>query len=126
MTDPKLAQTINLEPGTFHCYYKPSFANFDPDQSLKLTAGSPTSHFEELEARKYPTVADQLLNQKYMDRFEFDADFITGQTFAEALQKNQDMLTAPLLDSFFDRAFSKRTFNVQFLFNPNLKQFNRV
>ena len=57
-------------------------------------------------------MADQLINQKYMDRFELDADFVSSQTFAEALSENDDMLTAPLLDSLFDRAFSKRTFNV--------------
>ena len=57
-------------------------------------------------------MADQLINQKYMDRFELDADFVSSQTFAEALSDNEDMLTAPLLDSLFDRAFSKRTFNV--------------
>jgi len=36
------------------------------------------------------------------------------------------MLTQPLLDSLFDRAFSKRTFSVQFLFNPNLRQFKQA
>ena len=36
------------------------------------------------------------------------------------------MITQPLLDTLFDKAFSKRSYNIHFLFNPNLKHFKHV
>lgn len=66
-------------------------------------------------------MADQLLNRKYMDEFQLDETFLESEDFQTALELNDFMLTEPLLDSLFDRAFSKRTFNVQFLFNPNVR-----
>ena len=61
-----------------------------------------------------------------MDEFQLDEAFVASEEFQEALMLNDDMLTGSFLDSLFDRAFSKRTFNVQFLFNPNLRQFKQA
>lgn len=58
-----------------------------------------------------------------MDEFAVDEEFVASEEFQSALAQNDFMLTGPLLDRMFDRAFSKRTFNVHFHFNPNVKQF---
>lgn len=78
VTDANLASILNLKPGTFHCYYKPSFANYNPEHAFKCVS---SVEREEAEVRKYPTVADQLLNEKYMDKFELDADFVQSEEF---------------------------------------------
>ena len=34
VTSRELARLLKLEHGTFHCYYKPSFANYDHEHRL--------------------------------------------------------------------------------------------
>ena len=74
---------MKLEHGTFHCYYKPSFANYNHEHRLLTQSISFAENGEPEynDARKYPNVTDQLLNQKYMDKFELDQTFVESKDF---------------------------------------------
>ena len=61
-----------------------------------------------------------------MDEFKLNETFVESEEFQAALEQNDFLLTGPFLDSLFDKAFSERTYNVQFLFNPNLRQFKQA
>ena len=108
----ELAKQLKMEPGKFYCYYKPSFANYNYEKAPVSQSYEENGQPQFEQVSKYPTVADQLLNGKYMDEFALNEDFIASEEFQSALEENDFMLTGPLLDSMFDRAFSHRTFNV--------------
>ena len=124
MTERNLAQKLDLQPGKFYSYYKPSFANYDPEYAVQPTyANEDTGDLPIPMEFRYPTPVDQLLNRKYRDELEFDSEFAKSDDFMKSFAENRFLLTKPFMDNVFDQCFEKRSYTVQFLFNPDVKRF---
>lgn len=95
VTSPKVAGLLKLEHGKFYCVYKPSFANYKFEHAMVTQCFSVDDDLaDEYETvRKYPNVADQLINRKYVDQFELDETFVESEDFQTALELNDFMLT---------------------------------
>ena len=76
-----LAQKLDLKPGKFYCYYKPSFANYDSAFAYRPNYLDSSEDDQILLKHRYPTVVDQLLNQKYRDELEYDEEFVNSEEF---------------------------------------------
>ena len=124
--DRLLAEKLNLKLGKFYCYYRPSFANYDASFALRPNYLDSTDDDMILLKHRYPTVVDQLLNQKYRDELEIDEEIVNSEEFQEKFRENQNLLTKPFMDAVFDQCFENRTFNVQFLFNPDFRRFKQL
>ena len=86
VTSPELAALLKLDHGKFYCVYKPSFANYNFESRL-VTESFPEDEEPQFDTvRKYPNVADQLLNRKYMDEFQLDETYIRGEDFQAAFE----------------------------------------
>ena len=57
VTDAELADKLDLKPGKFYCYYKPSFANYDPELAMRPAYLS-NEEFTMPMQHRYPTIVD--------------------------------------------------------------------
>jgi len=67
VTSSDLARLLKMEHGKFYCFYKPSFANYNYEQRPIAQSFEEDGEPQFSAVQKYPTVADQVLNGKYMD-----------------------------------------------------------
>ena len=95
-----------MKPGNFYCYYKPSFVNgFEQYIDKDI-------YFEYLQA--FEGVA--------RDEFSPNKEYLQSEEFRLLLTRTNGIQTESFANEIFDRCFS-RTFNVEFVFNPNFKEF---
>ena len=95
-----------MEPGKYYCYYKPSYLNgFREPQGTELD---------------WPYL--QAFESICRDEFTPLGEVINSETYKEELKKSKNLHTKQFSQTFFDQCF-KRTFNVEFAFNTDMKEF---
>jgi hypothetical protein len=97
-----------MEPGKFYVYYKPSFVNgFEGYMDKDI-------NFNYLQAFEGVCRDDFIPNQEY----------IGSEEFKNLLSQSRGLQTEPFATEIFDQCFT-RTYNVEFAFNPNFKEFRK-
>ena len=104
--DPSLAAELDMKPGVFYCYYKPSFINGFPD----------------LEGQDMDLQYVQAFESLCRDEFTPLPEVFDSADFQAALQDNGGLFTPSFCKEVFDQCF-KRTFNVEYMFNTDMKEF---
>ena len=104
----EITKQLRMEPGKFYAYYKPSFINgFEQYMEKDI-------NFDYLQA--YEGVC--------RDEFTVKPTYIDSDEFKTLLSSTRGIQTEKFAQEIFDQCFS-RTFNVEFAFNPNFKEFRR-
>ena len=106
INNPELAKQLKMKPGVFYCYFKPSYLN----------------GFEQAQGFDVDYSVLQAVEGICRDEFQPLNDFIASQEFSEELDKTSGIHTAEFSKIIFDKCF-KRTFNVEFMFNIDMKEF---
>lgn len=106
--DKELAKTARMEPGKFYVYYKPSFIN----------------GFEAYMEKDINFAYLQALEGVCRDDFSLNEAYITSDEFKNQLAQSRGLQTEAFAAEIFDQCFT-RTFNVEFAFNPNFKEFTK-
>ena len=97
-----------MEPGKFYIYYKPSFINgFEAYMEKDIN---------------FPYL--QALEGVCRDDFSINEAFISSEEFKNQLARLRGLQTENFAIEIFDQCFT-RTFNVEFAFNPNYKEFTK-
>lgn len=109
VNDPDLAKRLNMKPGHFYCYYKPSYIN-GYEQYLEKDID-----FSYLQAIEGVCRDEFVLNEQYVRSLEFQ-DLLKG--------RRMGFQTEEFAEEVFDECFS-RSYSVEFVLNPNLKEFKR-
>ena len=108
MTDPQVGKELRMEPGKFYVYYKPSFINgFEQYMEKDI-------NFDFLQAFEGVCRDEFTLNPAYME----------SEEFKNLLSQYRGIQTEQFAIDIFDQCFT-RTFNVEFTFNPNFKDFRK-
>jgi hypothetical protein len=97
-----------MEPGKFYVYYKPSFIN----------------GFEQYIEKDINFNFLQAFEGVCRDEFSPNPAYISSEEFRTLLGASRGLQTERFAADIFDQCFS-RTFNVEFAFNPNFKEFRR-
>ncbi|CDW85809.1 UNKNOWN [Stylonychia lemnae] len=108
INDLELAQKLNMQPGKFYCYFKPSFIN------------------------GYEQYIDKDINFCYLqayegicrDEFQINEEKVQSEEFSNHLKRYRGFQTEKFAIQNFDQYFT-RTFTVEFVFNPNFSEFKR-
>jgi hypothetical protein len=97
-----------MDPGKFYVYYKPSFINgFEQYMEKDI-------NFNFLQA--YEGVC--------RDEFTLNPGYVNSEEFKTLLSLTRGIQTEQFAIDIFDQCFT-RTFNVEFTFNPNFKDFRK-
>jgi len=108
VVDNEVGKELRMEPGKFYVYYKPSFINgFEQYMEKDI-------NFNFLQA--YEGVC--------RDEFTLNSGYINSEEFKTLLSLTRGIQTEQFAIDIFDQCF-KRTFNVEFTFNPNFKDFRK-
>ena len=101
ISDFGLAEKLNMVPGKFYVYYKPTYAN-----------GFGQFEGQDIDLN-YVQAYDQICRDEISPNFSFFENEFENV-------KNQ-LLTQDLAKSIFEKAF-KRTYDVEFVFNTDINQ----
>jgi len=97
-----------MEPGHFYVYYKPSFIN----------------GFEQYIEKDINFNFLQALEGVCRDDFTPNVAYLQSEEFKTLLGASRGLQTERFAADIFDNCFS-RTYNVEFAFNPNFKEFRK-
>ena len=96
---------MKLEKGKYYVYYNPSYLN---GYENLIDKGLDMHHLQALESICWDELVPDL---EYLESDQFLNDLI---------QNNEGLFTKRFMDKHFDHSF-KRTFDVEFLLNPDFK-----
>ena len=98
-----------MSEGKFYTYYKPGYAN----------------GFGNYAGQDIDFAYLQACEQVCRDEFTPDSDYIGSDEFQSALKQNHGLVTKSFAAKHFDKSF-KRTYNVEFFFNTDMKELKRI
>jgi len=95
--DDDLAKKLRMKPGVFYCFFKPSYVN------------------------GFGQFQGQDIDFPYLQAFEGVCRDEFKPIEAELTKTSDDLLVEETAEKLFDQSF-KRTYNVEFVFNTDIKK----
>ena len=108
INDKALSEQVRMESGKFYVYYKPSFIN----------------GFEQYMEKDIDFNYLQAYEGVCRDEFTAKNAYIGSEEYKNILSATKGLQTEKFAAEIFDQCFT-RSFNVEFGFNPNFKEFRR-